>query len=44
MKLFDAHYGPLTRYVNLRVAHALRISGTFFPPPQVSDPDMHHGT
>ena len=35
--------GPLARYVKLRVAHALGISGTFSPPPQVSDPDMHHG-
>ena len=33
----------------LRVAHAPGMPGTFFPPPisrkpQVSDPDMHHGT
>ena len=34
----------LTRYVKLRVAHAPGMSGTFSPPPRVSDPDMHHGT
>ena len=34
----------LTRYVNLRVAHAPGMPGTFSPPLQVSDPDMHHGT
>ena len=37
-------HGPLTRYVKLRVAHALGMPGTFSPPPRVSDPDMHHGT
>ena len=31
-------YGPLTRYVILRVA------GNVFPPSRVSDPDMYHGT
>ena len=36
--------GPLTRYVELRVAHAPGMPGTFSPPSQVSDPDMHHGT
>ena len=36
--------GPLARYVNLRVAHAPGMPGTFFPPPRFSDPDMHHGT
>ena len=25
-------------------AHASGMPGTFSPPPQVSDPDMHHGT
>ena len=35
---------PLARYVKLRVAHAPGTPGTFPPPPQVSDPDMHHGT
>ena len=25
-------------------AHALRMSGTFSPPPQLSNPDMYHGT
>ena len=28
----------------MRVAHAPGMPGTFFPPPRVSDPDMHHGT
>ena len=37
-------YGPLTRYVKLRVAHAPGMPGTFSPPPRVSDPGMHHGT
>ena len=37
-------HGPLVRYVKLRVAHAPGIPGTFFPPPRVSDLDMHHGT
>ena len=36
--------GPLTRYVTLQVAHALGMPGTFFLPPQISDPDMHHST
>ena len=35
---------PLTRYAKLRVAHAPGMLGTFSPPPQVSDPDIHHGT
>ena len=37
-------YEPLARYVKLRVAHAPGMPGTFSPPPQVSDPDMHHDT
>ena len=37
-------HGPLARYVILRVAHAPGMPGTFSPPPQVSDPGMHHGT
>ena len=37
-------HGPFTRYVQLRVAHAPGIPGTFSPPPRISDPDMHHGT
>ena len=37
-------HGPLSRYVKLRVALAPGTSGTFSPPPRVSDPDMHHGT
>ena len=36
--------GPLTRYAKSRVAHALEMPGTFSPPPQNSDPDMHHDT
>ena len=39
-----AHYGPLSRYEKLRVAHAPGMAGTFSPPPLFSDPDMHHGT
>ena len=31
-------YGPLARYIKLRVAHAPGM------PPLVSDPDMYHGT
>ena len=42
--LFYECNGPLARYVKLQVAHAPGIPGTFSPPPQVSDPDMHHGT
>ena len=37
-------YGPLARYVKLRVAHAPGMPGTFSPPSWVGDPDMHHGT
>ena len=42
-------YGPLTRYVNLRVAHAPGMPGTFSrhrlqSKPLFSDPGMHHGT
>ena len=37
-------YGPFTRYTKFRVVHAPEMSGTFSPPPWVSDPDMHHGT
>ena len=37
-------HGPLTRYVKLQVAHAPGMPGTFSHPPQVRDPDMHHGT
>ena len=42
----DGHYAhaPLTRYVKLWVAHAPGMPGTFYPPPRVSDPGMHHGT
>ena len=36
--------GPLMRYVELRVAHALGMPGTFSMPPRISDSDMHHGT
>ena len=28
----------------MQVAHAPGMSGTFSPPPRVSDPDKHHGT
>ena len=37
-------YGPLTRYLKLRAAHAPGMPRTFSPPLLVSDPDMHHGT
>ena len=37
-------YGPLARYVKIRVAHAPVMPGTFCPTPRVIDPDMHHGT
>ena len=37
-------YMPLARYIKLQVAHAPGMLGTFFPPPRVSDPDMHHDT
>ena len=37
-------HGPLTIYVKLRVVHAPGMPGTFSPPLQVSDPNMHHGT
>ena len=36
-------YGPLARYVILRVAHVPGMPWTFSPLPLVSDPDMHHG-
>ena len=34
----------LTRYIQLCVAHAPGMPGTFSQPPWVSDPDMQHGT
>ena len=37
------HHRPLARYIELRVAHAVGMPGTYSPPPRVSDPDMHHG-
>ena len=40
----NAFHGPLTRYVKLRVAHALGMPGTFSSPSRVDDPDMHHST
>ena len=43
LTLFHYH-GPLARYVKLWVAHVLGMLETFSPPPQVSVPDMHHGT
>ena len=36
-------HGPLTRYVKLPVAHLPGMPETFFPPPRVSDPEMHYG-
>ena len=41
---FVLDYGPLARYAKLWGAHAPGMPGTFSPSPQVSDPDMHHGT
>ena len=41
---FPQHHGPLARCVELGVAHAPGMPGTFSPPPRVSDPGMHHGT
>ena len=35
--------GSLAWYVKLWAAHAPWMPGTFFPPPRVSNPDMHHG-
>ena len=45
----NTSYGPLARYVKLRVAHAPGMPGAFSPlrlqrKPLVSDPGMHHGT
>ena len=37
-------HGPLARYVQLRVAHVLRMSGTFSTPPRINDPDRYYGT
>ena len=37
-------HGPLAGYVKLRVSHAPGMPGTFSPPPQISNPDMPHGT
>ena len=37
-------HGPLARCINLRVLHVSGEPGTFAPPQQVSDPDMHYGT
>ena len=42
--IYHHHDGPLTRYVQLWVAHDPGMPGTFSPPPRVSDPDMHYGT
>ena len=35
---------PRASYVKLRVAHAPGTTGTFSPPPRLSDLDMHHRT
>ena len=43
MCVYGSH-GLLNSYIELRVAHAPGVWGTFSPPPRVSDPDMHHGT
>ena len=36
--------GLFARHVKSRFAHAPVMSGTFSPPPWVSDPHTHHGT
>ena len=38
------HNGSLTRYAQVRVAHAPGMPGTFSSSPRVNDPDIHHGT
>ena len=43
LDIFSLH-GPLARCINLWVAHASGMPGTFSSPPRVSDPDRHHGT
>ena len=42
--VMESSHGPLARYVQMRVAYAPGIPGTFSPSPRVSNPDMHHGT
>ena len=37
-------HGPLTRYLKSRDVHTPGMPGTFYPPPRVSDVDIHHGT
>ena len=41
---FTEDHGVFSIYVKLWVAHAPGMPGTFSPPPQFNDPDMHHGT
>ena len=43
MHVYIGFHGPHPRYIKLRVGHAPAMSGTFSPPLQVSDPDMHRG-
>ena len=43
MRSTSFNYGPLTRYIKLRVVHAPGMPATFSPPPRVSDRDMHYG-
>ena len=38
------NHGSLAWYVNFRFAHEPGMPGTFFLPPRVSDPNMHHET
>ena len=42
--MINVSYGPLARYVKLRVVHAPGMPGTSSRPPRVSDHDMHLGT
>ena len=40
----EYEHGPLARYAKLRVRMRRECRERFPPSPQVSDPDMHHGT
>ena len=41
---FQRVYGPLARYIKLRVAHGPGMLRTFYPSPWVSDPGIQHST
>ena len=44
LAMLSTRHGPLTKYVQLRVAHVPGMPEMFFPPPRDSVPDTHHGT